>query len=248
MKNSTLLSTSVELMILIIALAYAITAQGATSGQNGNLAENVETTIDDYTNCSHINPLHENERYIGHDCSVKSCIHGFRYGDPDKGEIPAQCYKLEREDEQINIIDLFTGYDCGSVDYSNLKEKKDDNAAHYPVFYVDKDSNKQGRYRSYYDTGRTKLEAIGCYLNDKKTGTWTLWYESGKKYSSGDYKDDKMTGTWTMWHENGNKYSSGNFTDDNITGTWTMWHENGNKKEEGSYKGGFRLTKGRWSP
>ena len=69
------------------------------------------------------------------------------------------------------------------------------------------------------------------------TGKWVCWYGNGngnKNYES-RYIDGKKTGKWTRWYENGNKSFEGEYINDKKTGKWTRWYENGNKSFEGEY-------------
>ena len=52
--------------------------------------------------------------------------------------------------------------------------------------------------------GSKKSEVL--YVDDKKEGLETNWYESGSKKSEVLYVDGKSEGLATRWHENGSKY------------------------------------------
>lgn len=67
----------------------------------------------------------------------------------------------------------------------------------------------------------------------KKTGTWTQWFQNGKKWIEESYKDGKRDGVSTVWQENGEKLYQGEYKDDMPVGTWKYYDENGKitKKE-----------------
>ena len=52
-----------------------------------------------------------------------------------------------------------------------------------------------------YQNGNTKYEVH--YINGKKEGLETFWYNSGLKYIQTNYKNDKEDGIWNQWYENG---------------------------------------------
>ena len=53
--------------------------------------------------------------------------------------------------------------------------------------------------------------AIAFYNLGKKTGTWLVYDESGKKRFEMSYNEGEKTGVWTNWDENGAVVSSKNY-------------------------------------
>ena len=45
----------------------------------------------------------------------------------------------------------------------------------------------------------------GKYLNWKREGAWTFWYENGSIKAFGKFKNHKEDGLWTKYDENGVK-------------------------------------------
>jgi len=70
-------------------------------------------------------------------------------------------------------------------------------------------------------------------LDSKKCGTWTQWFQNGKKWIEESYNDGKRNGESTVWSEKGNKVYEGEYKDDMPCGTWKYYDANGKitKKE-----------------
>ena len=59
-----------------------------------------------------------------------------------------------------------------------------------------------------------------------------------KKKSEENYIDNKREGKRTMWYENGQVMYKDNFKDGKLDGKKTTWHKNGQIKSESNYKDG----------
>lgn len=67
-------------------------------------------------------------------------------------------------------------------------------------FYND-NLTREGLWLSYYENGIKWSEAY--YSDGKRNGHNITFYPSGKIRFVGEYKDDKKTGTWTFYDETG---------------------------------------------
>ncbi|MDP2424328.1 MAG: hypothetical protein U1C46_07000 [Bacteroidales bacterium] len=85
----------------------------------------------------------------------------------------------------------------------------------------------------YYPEGQKRIE--GNYLQDKRTGRWTYWYENGNKWSEAEYVAEIRHGKSIVWHENGKKYYEGNYMNGERAGEWQFWDEEGNLTKEIDY-------------
>ena len=92
------------------------------------------------------------------------------------------------------------------------------------------------------DLCKAKHLREGNYIDGKKDGKWTHWYEDGLKLSEGNYKDGKRDGMWTTWYENGLKWTVENYKDAMKDGKSTEWFANGQIKTEENYKYGKKET------
>jgi len=84
----------------------------------------------------------------------------------------------------------------------------------------------------FYPNGEKSSE--GEWTPDsKKCGTWTMWFQNGKKWIEESYADGKKNGESTVWTDNGNKVYEGEYKDDLPTGTWKYYDADGkiSKKE-----------------
>ena len=76
-------------------------------------------------------------------------------------------------------------------------------------------------------TGQVKGLTNGWFVNGKKNGQWTYWYEEGQLERRGMYENGKETGEWTFWYENGQLYMIGSYQSGKSIGSWTIYWENG---------------------
>jgi antitoxin component YwqK of YwqJK toxin-antitoxin module len=82
----------------------------------------------------------------------------------------------------------------------------------------------------------------GCeehFIDGKKNGLDTMWYENGNKASEDHFIDENKNGLSTSWYENGNKASEDHFIDGKENGLSAIWYGNENKKLELNYKNGI---------
>jgi len=86
-----------------------------------------------------------------------------------------------------------------------------------------------GKYEEYYSTNGQKKSETN-YIDGKKNGRFTSWYENGKKESEENYEEGKQDGLFTNWYESGQKKSETNYKNGNVDGLYSLWYENGPKK------------------
>lgn len=126
---------------------------------------------------------------------------------------------------------------------------------------MDKQGRKQGLWRSYYRSGKTKTE--GSYKDDVRIGEWTYYFENGSVEQTGTYNvNGKVHGVWKWYYVTGglrkeevfsnglrngpsteydsdrNIIAQGDFAYDLEDGFW-YYDENGSRKE-GEYYAGER--------
>jgi len=85
-----------------------------------------------------------------------------------------------------------------------------------------------------FSDGQPKI--TGAYVNGKAEGTWTWWYENGKKMTEGNFIEGKRNGIWQTWYEGGQKKSESIYVDDRLNGLCTQWYKNGKMKQHGKYR------------
>lgn len=97
------------------------------------------------------------------------------------------------------------------------------------INYFDINKKKQGKWVKKYDNGQIRYE--GFFTNDQPSGTFTYYYENGKKKSILVYGDDHFS-TVEMFWENGNKAAIGGYdADKQRHGEWQMFSNAGNLLE-----------------
>lgn len=60
-------------------------------------------------------------------------------------------------------------------------------------------SVREGKFAAYYESGNK--HETGSYLNDRKTGLWTIHYDSpdSPRLMEGSFVEGEMDGIWTFW-------------------------------------------------
>ena len=85
---------------------------------------------------------------------------------------------------------------------------------------------------------KPKLKLQGNYLNGNRDGTWTEFYQDGKRKTELNYSNGKFSGLQSYWSSNGNKVEEKNYIHGKQQGLWTIYYEEtGIKKEETMYLG-----------
>lgn len=117
-------------------------------------------------------------------------------------ETPEETPKLETNPDQI-----IQESDPSSANGTNTGIKPGEYFEYYPSggvkirgFHNDQ-LNREGLWISYYEEGTKWSESY--YLNGKRDGHSLTFYPNGQIRYVGEYKDDKKTGTWTFYNETG---------------------------------------------
>ena len=76
-----------------------------------------------------------------------------------------------------------------------------------------------------YDNGKY----VGSFVNDKRQGQGTYYYNSGNRYE-GEWKEDKKHGQGVFYWADGDKYV-GSFVNDRMQGQGTYYYNSGNRYE-----------------
>ena len=114
---------------------------------------------------------------------------------------------------------VFASYDSGSI-----KEEGDlkDGLLSGGWIYWNQDGNKYSEE---------------TYKEGYKEGVFIL-YRNGQKHREGGYLDRKKHGLFTEWFDNGQKKQEGSFKEGRLSGSWIYWDEEGIMYKEETYKDG----------
>jgi len=94
----------------------------------------------------------------------------------------------------------------------------------------------------YYENG--KIQAIGKFIDEEKSGIWKTYYENGEIESIGSYVKGKRSGKWKWYYENGQPCSIEKYSNDDFK-RGKFWDEHGNRTsidkfiKDAEYPGGF---------
>jgi antitoxin component YwqK of YwqJK toxin-antitoxin module len=101
---------------------------------------------------------------------------------------------------------------------------------------VDKDSLKQGVWRTFYVNGNLKSETV--YKNNKKQGLEINWYSSSCVKQEVYYNNGVLDGPVTYYNKACKKELIENYKNGSKEGMEISYHSNGHIKAEGNYKKG----------
>ncbi len=79
----------------------------------------------------------------------------------------------------------------------------------------------------WYNDYGIKLGVGQVDSNDRKTGTWKLFYDDGKLMATGEYKNDKRTGKWQFYYKNGQIQQTGYYKNGQPNGKWVWYYPDG---------------------
>ena len=99
-----------------------------------------------------------------------------------------------------------------------------------------KDGIPNGELNSWYKKDIKQIE--GVVENGKKTGTWKLYFESGKLKKQSAFQNDTENGEEIFYFENGNIEKKGSYLNGKLNGKYEWYFENGRKEQEGFYVNG----------
>jgi peroxiredoxin len=106
------------------------------------------------------------------------------------------------------------------------------------------DGQQAGTWTYWYQSG--KRQAEGEWRHDRQDGDWTWWYEDGTPKQSGRYAAALRTGTWSYWYPNGQLYCRGDYRDDHQVGPWAYFHPSGKRAAIGVFADGAKALGWRW--
>ncbi|HTF02751.1 MAG TPA: hypothetical protein VK826_01965, partial [Bacteroidia bacterium] len=130
-------------------------------------------------------------------------------------------YFFPRKGDSLNYSGSFTNYREDS-------QLGSDGFYNYPV--------QEGPYLAYGGVNGERIIVKGAYHHNYKSGTWTIWYDSGQRKSEGAYSQyNWMDGNWKEWYGNGQLKSDIDYRNSNPNGKWNEWYENGQMKSNGMY-------------
>ena len=88
-------------------------------------------------------------------------------------------------------------------------------------------------------------------MEEKPTGLWAYYYETGVKSMEQTFKDGKLSGDCSSWYENAKLKSTTSYTlvkdkksmrvESKPNGKWTYYDNNGNIIMEMTYKKGIKV-------
>ena len=101
---------------------------------------------------------------------------------------------------------------------------------------IDKDSLKQGVWRTFFSGGKLKSETV--YKNNKKQGLDISWYSSGCVKQETFFNNGQLDGPMTFYSRNCKKELTENYKNGIKEGLEIAYFSNGRIKSEGNFKKG----------
>lgn len=107
-------------------------------------------------------------------------------------------------------------------------------------FERDDTSGDPVRQIRYYRNGEKQEE--GGFVNGKKDGLWTYWWEDGKKWSEGYFRMSERHGATTVWNKDGSLRYTGFYKNNQVDSVWVFYDGKGNETKEVIYKMGEKVS------
>jgi antitoxin component YwqK of YwqJK toxin-antitoxin module len=99
---------------------------------------------------------------------------------------------------------------------------------------IDREGNKQGEWKDFFNTGKRKKDE-GAYKNNLRDGKWIFYFENGNTEQIGSYKNGKENGEWIRYFESGKTYVDENFYSGKEDGMYTEYDSLGNVITQGEF-------------
>ncbi|MFN8154194.1 MAG: hypothetical protein U0Y08_07895 [Bacteroidia bacterium] len=99
-----------------------------------------------------------------------------------------------------------------------------------------KDDKRDGTFELYFENGYMRQK--GTYKMDVPDGNVVEYYDNGQKSEEYRYVNGKIDGVYKSWHKNGVLKSEGNVTAGASSGLWKYYSDEGILEKEGNYKNG----------
>ncbi len=126
---------------------------------------------------------------------------------------------------------------------------------------TDAQNKKQGKWIQFFTDNASKIEKVGIYENNRKTGIWKTYYSNGNLKSEITYENNQPDGYAKIYYENGKTSEEGIWKGTKWVGSYNFYFENGQKAYEWSfnengkrtgiqkyfYESGKLLIKGDWN-
>jgi len=110
-------------------------------------------------------------------------------------------------------------------------ETKNDNGQIQEAFYVNKNGEKEGNYKAYFESGKIREESN--YTSGILTGKRTLYNENGNIEIEEMYSDNGVfNGPYKLYYPNGTLQLEKTYVDNIISGTIKVYFPSGKIKEE----------------
>ncbi len=128
-----------------------------------------------------------------------------------------------------------------SYTYPYLDEKADGTYISYNKFgkvieeKTFKDDLLEGKYTSYFHTGKSELNTTATYKEGKLQGEVINYHENGKVYNLSHYKDDLLNGSYELFYANGQHQEKATYKNGMLEGTYESFHFNGTTDEKGAF-------------
>ncbi len=128
----------------------------------------------------------------------------------------------------IFALSLLFVYSCNT---SSLKKVETTDEYSKKIYFIDKDSLKQGTYVQLTLDGGDTI-SIANYKDDKEDGERRLFDREGNLSTIETYKNGVFHGPELTFYPNGQLYTRGNFTDGTLDSEFLVYFETGELKEK----------------
>ena len=92
------------------------------------------------------------------------------------------------------------------------------------VNVTDENKLRQGLWVYFFDTQHTKVSMSGQFVDNKKQGVWTEFYQNGNTKSTITYKDNAQNGPVKIFYEDGKLSEEGYWKINHWVGSYKYYH------------------------
>jgi len=103
---------------------------------------------------------------------------------------------------------------------------------------VDENEKRTGEWKNYSETG--ELRSNGMFVNDRQNGVWNYYSPNGKKEQIGNFNNGVMEGEWKWFFPSGNVFREETYVRNRLQGLSIQYSDSATIVAKGEYVNGER--------
>lgn len=135
----------------------------------------------------------------------------------------------------LYVFILLSFIACNNPIIEKIASKHPDGGKERVSYYQDVDGEEVLIEEKHYHVNGI-LKMTGKFLNGKREGDWTSYFNNEQLQSTGVFKNGLRTGIANIYFPNGQLRYAGQYENDKATGHWKFYNEEGKLVEEKDFK------------